>query len=54
MHGGPSQLDGPPASSRPSRRRPRPVDTPDADLPDVPVRADGVQLIGETEGFRLP
>ncbi len=52
VHGGPSRLDGPPvsnASAEPGAR-------PDARLPDVPVRADGVELIGETKGsgYREP
>ena len=47
VHGGPSQLDGPPAS---------PASAATISMPDVPVRADGVELIGETKGsgYREP
>jgi putative peptide zinc metalloprotease protein len=41
MHGGPSTADGPPSSSAP---------VPAVDTLQVPVRADGVQLVGPTEG----
>ncbi|CAN7501541.1 hypothetical protein [Arthrobacter sp. LjRoot14] len=56
VHGGPSRLDGPPASSAPSAGR-QPEDSgPAVDLPDVPFRADGIELIGETQGsgYREP
>src|SRR6476661_3958657 len=47
VHGGPSQLDGPPASPASAATA---TATATADLPDVPVRADGIELIGETKG----
>jgi putative peptide zinc metalloprotease protein len=40
-HGGPSTADGPPASSAPASA---------VDTTQIPVRADGVQLIGQTKG----
>jgi putative peptide zinc metalloprotease protein len=43
-HGGPSIADGPPASSAPVSSQPAAGTVP------VPVRADGVQLLGETKG----
>ncbi|MDZ4353194.1 MAG: hypothetical protein U1B81_11300 [Arthrobacter sp.] len=43
-HGGPSLTDGPPVSPAPAATR-----TAAGTLP-VPVRADGVQLLGETQG----
>ncbi|WP_052500599.1 hypothetical protein [Arthrobacter sp. SPG23] len=61
VHGGPSRLDGPPASSVPSAGG-QPEDSgpavtaPGVSLPGVPVRADGIELIGETQGsgYREP
>jgi len=53
-HGGPSNPDGPPASSVPVSSPPvssRPVSSqPAAGTLEAPVRADGVQLLGETKG----
>ncbi|MBP1135044.1 putative peptide zinc metalloprotease protein [Arthrobacter sp. PvP023] len=56
VHGGPSRLDGPPASSAPSAGRQPENSGPAVDLPDVPFRADGIELIGETQGsgYREP
>jgi putative peptide zinc metalloprotease protein len=54
MQGGPSQLDGPPPS--PASAAGGADSLPEAFLPDVPVRADGIELIGETKGsgYREP
>ncbi len=52
VHGGPSRLDGPPASGASGG-----ADAlPDGFNPDVPVLAEGVELIGETKGsgYREP
>lgn len=56
VHGGPSRLDGPPASSAPTAGQPTDASGPVAPSPDVPVRADGIELIGETKGsgYREP
>jgi putative peptide zinc metalloprotease protein len=59
MHGGPSRLDDPPPSpaSAAAGAGHNPAGSqPEAFLPDVPVRADGVELIGETKGsgYREP
>ncbi|MBP1232559.1 putative peptide zinc metalloprotease protein [Arthrobacter sp. PvP102] len=57
VHGGPSRLDGPPASYAPTTAGRQPEDSgPAVDLPDVPFRADGIELIGETQGsgYREP
>src|SRR4029453_17096706 len=59
MHGGPSRLDDPPPSPAPAAAGAgnSPTDNqPEAFLPDVPFRADGVELIGETKGsgYREP
>ncbi|MDR7161562.1 hypothetical protein [Arthrobacter sp. BE255] len=53
-HGGPSRMDGPPlptASTTTTTAGP-----PGTWLPDIPVRAEGVELIGETQGsgYREP
>ncbi|MET3951496.1 hypothetical protein [Arthrobacter sp. UYEF36] len=45
-HGGPSLTDGPPVSPAPSSLAPGAA----AGTLQVPVRADGVQLLGETQG----
>src|SRR3954471_9486964 len=55
VHGGPSGPSGPPASSRAPRSATagagtQPAAPPAAGVQAVPVRADGVQLIGETKG----
>ncbi|WP_144671373.1 hypothetical protein [Arthrobacter sp. U41] len=47
-HGGPSITDGPPASPAPVT--PAPAAPASAGTLQVPVRADGVQLLGETKG----
>lgn len=54
VHGGPPRMDGPPAS--PASATTSPAGPPGSLLPDVPVRADGVELLGETKGsgYREP
>jgi putative peptide zinc metalloprotease protein len=56
VHGGPSRLDGPPASSAPAAGQLTDESGTPAASPDVPVRADGIELIGETKGsgYREP
>lgn len=56
VHGGPSRLGGPPVSSAPTDDRQADNSGPVVSLPDVPVRADGIELIGETKGsgYREP
>ncbi|MDR6505068.1 hypothetical protein [Arthrobacter oryzae] len=60
VHGGPSRLDDPPPSpasaASPESVEPGRGGPPEDVLPDVPVRADGVELIGETNGsgYREP
>lgn len=56
VNGGPSRLDGPPASSAPTAGLLTDESGPGAPSPDVPVRADGIELIGETKGsgYREP
>ncbi|WLQ07155.1 hypothetical protein [Arthrobacter oryzae] len=56
VHGGPSRLDGPPASSAPIAGQRTDESGTATASPDVPVRADGIELIGETKGsgYREP
>ncbi|MDI3195903.1 hypothetical protein QK290_16045 [Pseudarthrobacter sp. AL07] len=54
VHGGPPRMDGPPASPAPATAIG--VGPPTSRLPDVPARADGVELLGEPKGsgYREP
>ncbi|MDQ0000648.1 hypothetical protein [Pseudarthrobacter sulfonivorans] len=54
VHGGPSRMDGPPVSN--ASAGPGTLTSPDARLPEIPVQANGVELIGETKGsgYREP
>ncbi|MEO5320413.1 hypothetical protein PV761_17720 [Arthrobacter sp. CC3] len=56
VNGGPSGLDGPPSSSAPTAGLLTDESGPGAPSPDVPVRADGIELIGESKGsgYREP